>query len=791
MLIGLFAFAAAHAAALTCKTAHAELGPHLQLFEDAGGRLDVDEVAALPAARFAPGAARLDWDMSRSAFWMRFELDNPLARPCMRWLSIGQPRLEDIRVHIRRGATWQVQRAGSAYPLEDWVSVERQPLFPLALEPGERVEVLVRVSSHTLLILYPQLWSQAGLLRERQRVNLVEGISLGIVLLVVPFSLIVGWIMRSRLLAMHAGAVLSYIAMTCALNGYLIYWPGAVPWTREITALLSVVSFFFFCGYARVLYRVRLLPRQWGWLYGLLPAVFGAFNLWALWGDHVQGRHLALLMLGACIYLVLPLTLWAAWRRRLALTWMAWAVVGLFLAQFLARYALQAEQVPLQARQERYSLLSTLPGVLLLVCTLVMEFSRARTREKRALDDLDRQRQAEQERLEKTVALRTEQLRESLRARSSLMARISHDLRSPLVSIIDYARLLQAVPDREYPRKIERNARQQLELIDELLEFSRSELEQLELILAPGYLYGFLRELTEEGAFLAARQGNRFESRFAEDLPALVRADFRRLRQVLVNLLTNAAKFTHEGCITFVVGARQGPLEKTVELRFDVLDTGIGIDPGERELLLQPFRRGHNAGRRDGSGLGLSIVTQLLQHMGSRLDVDAREEGGSRFGFSLILECAAEHDMDFDLVESHPARVDGAGLGILLVDDVEQNLDWLGDLLTGYGFDVERAADGQAALARLEAARVDLVVTDQMMAGMDGWQLLQRVRAEWPGLPVVLYSAAPPRRPAGVPASLDFDAVLLKPASSGDLLACIAQTLHGVSAKAARALEAR
>lgn len=782
LLTLLLARGALAAAVADCATERLALAPYLEVLEDPDGQLGVDQVATLPAQRFRPAEGSLEWDLSRSVFWLRMQVDNPAPTPCTLWLSIGQPRLEDLRVFTRQGAGgWSVQRAGSAHPLEAWPIAERLPLFPLALEAGQGAEVLVRVESHTLLALDPQLWSPLGLLRERQRVQMVDGISLGIVLLVVPFSLVVGGMVRSRLLGLHAGAVLTYIALTCVLGGYLVFWPALMPWTREVIALLSSVCFVFFCGYVRELFRVRHLPRPWSGLYGLLPLAFAGLHLWGLLVDHVQGRRGILVMLGLFIYLLLPLTLWAGWRRRLRLSWLAWAVVALFLLQFLLRHVLHLEEAPFQARQERYSLLSTLPGVLLLVCTLVMEFSRSRTREKRALDDLERQRQAEHERLENTVALRTEQLRDSLQARSALMARISHDLRSPLVSIIDYARLLQGAPSRDYPRRIERNARQQLELIDELLEFSRSELGQMELVLAPGYLYGFLREIEDEAGFLAARNGNRFESRFAADLPALVQADFRRLRQVLVNLLANAAKFTSDGCITFEVAARDTALPHQVELGFAVLDTGIGIEPGEREALMQPFRRGRNVGQRDGSGLGLSIVSQLLAHMGSRLDVEARPGGGSRFAFHLLLERAEEEDLDFAMTDDPAAQVDGAGRRVLLVDDVAQNLDWLGDLLTGYGFDVERAGDGEQALAVLEATPVDLVVTDQAMPRMDGWALLAQVRARWPGLPAVLYSAAPPQRPASLPETLAFDAVLLKPASSGELLACIGRTLRAAS----------
>ena len=117
--------------------------------------------------------------------------------------------------------------------------------------------------------------------------------------------------------------------------------------------------------------------------------------------------------------------------------------------------------------------------------------------------------------------------------------------------------------------------------------------------------------------------------------------------------------------------------------------------------------------------------------------------------------------------------MDGAGRHVLLVDDIEQNVEWLADLLGGYGFEISTATSAAQALACLADAPVDLIVADQMMPDLDGWEFLRQVRRDWPGTPVVLYSAAPARRPAGYPEHLKFDAVLIKPAPNGELLRCV------------------
>ena len=756
-----------------CQTTRVDLAPQAQIFEDAGGRLDAAQVLALPASQFQAATPELlGQEYSHSAYWLKFELYNGNVEACRRWLTVGEPRLYDIQVHVLRGANFSRQVAGAAYPLEQWPVVERQPVFELLLQPDERVQVLVRISTPTLLLLQPVIWSETALLKDRQRVSLADGITLGIVMLIVPFSLVVGWIVRSRLLAVHAAAVFSYVLVTVVANGYLILLPGLMSWSLPLWSVLSILSFLCFLAYTRELLQVRHLPAVWGWLYLLILLMFAAACLWGLLVDPVKGRPIAEWCTRLAAYILLPTTLIVAWRRGLELSWMAWAVPFFMLVQFFVRYVLQLDTLPWQARASVLSLSSTLPGVAILVCTLITEVVRSRRRERHALIALENQQREEQERLESTVAIRTGQLHESLRARSSLMARISHDLRTPLVSIIEYARMARAGSVEDFPNKVERNARQQLDLIDELLEFSRSELQQLELTLAAGYLYGFLQEIEEEAGFMASRQHNRFRCLFADDLPPLVRADFRRLRQVLLNLLGNATKFTHEGIIVFEVTCQYTAPGQAL-VCFSVSDSGIGIDTRARERLLKPFQRGQDVESYDGSGLGLSIVTQLLQIMGSELELQRLEPKGSRFSFHLPLACADEDELDSSFVENHGVQVDGNGRRILIVDDLPQNRDWLSDLLAGYGFEVQPAASAAEVLEYLEDETFDLLISDMRMPGMDGWELLQALRLRWAEIPVLLYSAVPALRPVDMPAQLRFDATLLKPASSHDLLTCV------------------
>ena len=379
-------------------------------------------------------------------------------------------------------------------------------------------------------------------------------------------------------------------------------------------------------------------------------------------------------------------------------------------------------------------------------------------------------------RLEGMVAERTAELEQSLRSRSMLLAHIGHDLRSPLGAILDSVRQWRGGwSDRDHPQTIERHVHQQMSLIDELLEFSRGELVELELEPVPGYLPGFLHEIAGSARPLAERQRNRLGCAFDASLPAVVMVDFRRLRQVLMNLLGNAAKFTQDGAIDFRVEAVSSGAG-WVHLRVAVEDSGIGLDPDRSDALAQPFVRGDNVERHQGHGLGLSIVSQLVEKMGSRLETSNSPGGGAAFSFGLSLPLAKEADVDSVFAPGESFwEGDGDGQVVLVVDADAGKRDMLCDLLDGYGFLSMAVADGTEAIERMRRDAPDLIVTAEATAG----EWLALVRRDWSGLPVMLVSACP----AHLPESLAFDAELLKPVDSGRWLAAVSRLAHSPMAK--------
>ncbi|MBU2954819.1 hybrid sensor histidine kinase/response regulator [Marinobacter sp. F3R08] len=754
-----------------CASPEMKLIGHANILEDATAELDRESVVALGDDGFYDISQRApSWGHTSSAVWLDFRLQNRSDSHCERWLIVGEPRLENIQVYVGQDGSWRQERAGSAYPLETWSVPARQPRFKMIFEPGTEKRLLIRVTSRSSLLINPQLKDEQSLIKSVTDRQLIDGFVLGMIFLVLAIAFAVGYVTRFYLLLINAFALLFYSLVILVVNGYLIYTPSLLPWTRELIGLLSFGTASFYYLFFYVLFRVRRMGTGMNVVFAVYTSVV-AFVLFAgAFEEPLAKSDLYSFLRYGGYPLALVLTL-AAIIRGVRLPWFAWLFSIMMLIQGAQWVWWQMGDHIWRFGDDEFDLIAASALLATLLSALIFAVVRLRRHEREAVAEISFMQHAENERLEKQVALRTEQLRESLQARSSLLARVSHDLRGPLNRIVNTARQLKAEVVPGEISKVERIALQQIEFIDDLLQFSKNELHQMELVLEPGYLFGFLREIEDEGAFLASRQGNRLSCSLADDLPALVQADFRQLRRVLINLLNNAAKFTRDGSIVLKVECleRKG---KQCALAFSVQDTGTGFPQGSEKHLLLPFHRGLNAKQAEGHGLGLSIVGDLLEQMGAKLVMSSQEGKGSTFRFDLWLNMASEDEIDSVFTESHLMVTGGGGHRLLVVDDIEFARLFLGDLFAGYGFEVSLAASVDEALSILATDEIDLVITDQFMPDVDGWALLDNIRRSSPGLPVLLYSAHPPKNRDDARA-LDFDATLIKPASSEELLACV------------------
>jgi len=326
-----------------------------------------------------------------------------------------------------------------------------------------------------------------------------------------------------------------------------------------------------------------------------------------------------------------------------------------------------------------------------------------------------------------------ERAEKSDRAKSLFLANMSHEIRTPMNAIIGMTHLAMNVPSgdklQRFMQAIKHSAENLLSLLDDILDFSKMEAGQLQLNNAPFDLLELREGIVSTMNMLAVEKGLKLQCIVTEDHPSIFIGDKLRLRQILLNLVGNAIKFTPSGSITIKTILESADAHKTT-LHFIVADTGIGIPEDKLSLIFNSFEQADISHTRQygGTGLGLSISRQLVALMGGRIWVESQVGVGSAFHFTVTLESSAEHPPAKDLgQERHPDEA-LKGLRILIVDDNELNRD-VACMMLEQDHLVATANNGREALAALAVEDFDVILMDVQMPEMDGLAATAIIRA--------------------------------------------------------------
>jgi len=323
------------------------------------------------------------------------------------------------------------------------------------------------------------------------------------------------------------------------------------------------------------------------------------------------------------------------------------------------------------------------------------------------------------------------------KAKSDFLSNMSHELRTPLNGVLGYAQILQNNSDNNSQQvqslnAIESCGRHLLTLINDVLDLSKIESGILEIQESTFELKDFLYDVYNIVLPRAESKGLQLSLDLNPDIPAIIRTDATKLRQILINLMGNAIKFTDQGIVNLVVEPIFNSTANTNQLNFAVIDTGIGIEVDNQRDIFEAFKQTPQGIEAGGTGLGLAISRHLARILGySEIKLQSERGKGSTFSFSIPL-LSVQSDI---VTKEHswldkviPILENNQNLSVLVVDDREINRDILVNFLHISGFHVEQASSGEEAIQKAEQADFSLILMDIKMPGMDGIEVTRHLR---------------------------------------------------------------
>jgi len=786
------------------STPSIQIGRALEVAEDPSGDWFLSDAIAhgddfkpVPHGKFSTG-------FSDSAWWFRIEFENPDEAQLRRLLRIEPARLEQVtvyapesvitdldlrRVHAATVAGWWVLRSGMAVPVGERAVADRLFSYPLSLPKG-KTTVYLRVESRGMISLQPSLSTTEYALDQRRTQDVVMMAIFGGLAVLSMAALLIAAMARERIIAYYGLMILFYLLYEMGIQGFgaLFLWSG-VPQASllifnlatfgEIVCAMYLVQLATQSRYLSLTAH-RLLDSSKFATIGLALAAF-FLPLPRLVSLGLTLSMVVLVIFVGCL-------VYFAWRKsapaRTLLVAMLPTIVisSVRVGDILGWYSLGGYGDLLLP-------LGYLASMLFLATLVANRLRLAQAARLSEQADSLMQATYAQEALERAISARTRELRVAKEraesadlAKGHFLARMGHELRTPLHAILGYVQLLRrqrrADVALQTPLAImEGSGRHLLELINDVLDYSRGELASLVLRPTPTYLFSLLQSVTDQLGKNDPSQRDRIRLDVADDLPSVILVDGQRLRQVLLNLLGNALRHATDGAVDLRV--RPVEVEGAMRLHFEVRDEGPGIAPEDHERIFEPFSH-EKAGptATAGIGLGLTISRQLVRLMRGELSLTSVPGEGSQFYFSIPLEIASEADVPRDRATVPFGRYLGPRQHILVVDDVLDNQRFLADLLSEAGFEVTLAGNCDEARSALRLGGIDVALFDQFLPDGSGWSLLRDARALAPGMPALLVSAAPPLPPKDwADDEQGFAACLLKPIDVDILLAALSECL--------------
>ena len=705
-------------AVLTDKTIHLSLAKHLDILEDPERSLGIQEVISpqYAAQFYANTQDTPNFGRTHSAYWVRFTLSNQSE---LQWYTRIKALLgHDVTLYV-------LNNNGQIITDEIAHYLPKQGLhtWSLKLPEQQTLQFYLRATNGDSIFSLPlELFASDAFVEQTRLYHNLYASIIAALLIMAIYNLLSYFVLRESsyfALAIHIASVAVIVQITNPVYEGLDFLQNTDLHFFTAPIYIAVISFLVFCR--RLLLTNENLPRLDKLISG---TVFASGGLMLVTGWVPQGAFLSQLMFVIAFALIMV----ASVMRTIQGYRIAKYFLGIFLLIIVMVIPSAVINVVAETQWQSSNFYTT--GITTLLFLLFLSIVQSlKVRERR-----------EQEQL--AVA--------SKQAADNFLMTISHELRTPMQALIGIGELLEKTPlnstQQDYLRKQDYASKHMLELINDILDFSvmSKDGQAIDKEYESFYLQGLLDDLDQLLSVSAKQKALTLTISKAPSCPPLL-GDVSHLKQVLVNLLDNAIKFTEQGCVELAIQLQKNRDQRVMTVTFQISDTGVGIPVDQHPHLFEPFFQiGHPDRQRSGSGLGLAISHQLVRQMGGELRLRNRLKHGTCFFFTLDLRIDEQHErMEIAASKNKISLKPLNGSRILFVEDDSLNQLIGQKLLTSQGADVLLASSGREAIRQMREQPCDLVLMDLDLPDIDGYETTLIIKADKsiPDCPIIALTA--------------------------------------------------
>ena len=729
-----------------------KLSPSIRYLEDNSGELSIQSILdapdQLPWRRDDKEVPNFGYNTH--PFWIYVSIRNSSAEDVERLLAVSYTLLDNVDIYRVEGQQVREQwQLGDTRPFKERVIYDRNFVVPLVLTADSVTDIYLRVHTTSSVQLPIALYEPGHFHKVEFKEAILQFLFYGGLAVMAIYNLFIFVSVRSISYLYYVCYVSAVILLYLAVQGYgfQLLWPDQ-PWINEkhITVLspLSVCLGVLFA--INFLQTKRYSRKSHLYLVGLtIVLVTSLITSFFLPYATMIKPTLILSITSAISLLVVGVLVWRAGNVSARYYNLAWATLLVCIVIYdMNKLGL----LPRNAFTENGMQLGILLEVLLLSFALADRINRERKEkfeaQKLALHNENLAREEHERYLQTKLKAEVDELRAKentiraqaeSKAKSEFLAAMSHEIRTPMNGVIGMCEMLKQGPldpqSKYYVNIIDSSGKALLTLINDILDYSKIEAGKMEIEEVDFDLSHLVKEVIAVFELMAQKKDINLRSDIKKDTPRLLKGDPNRLRQVLLNLLGNAFKFTERGSITLSVFQVSSD-DDSICLRFEVRDTGIGISAEGQSKLFSDFAQAESSTSRvyGGTGLGLSISKKLVDLMEGDINVDSEQGVGSCFWFTITLQKA---DDEFVPASNDTSDIDPEqlqNLKVLVAEDNTVNQMVISSMLKKLGASIQLADDGQIALDYYQEHhdQVDVILMDCVMPVKDGYEATREIR---------------------------------------------------------------